>query len=49
MQELEAHGLHLDFDRLSLNPFGGVVARDVRVFNDEEHKQLLAAVDKITL
>lgn len=49
MQELASHGLHLDFDRLSLNPFGGVVARNVQIFNDEDRKQLLAAVDKITL
>jgi hypothetical protein len=47
--ELERHGVHLDFEHLTINPFGGLVARGVRVFNDAGKKHLIAAVDRLNL
>lgn len=45
--QLEQRGLHVDFERLSLNLLGGLVAREVRLYNDSAREQLLAAVDRV--
>lgn len=47
--ELAQHGVHLDFRHLTINPFGGLVAREVRVFNDSRKQHLIAAVDRLNL
>lgn len=47
--ELDQRGIHLDFSNLTVDPVRGLVARNVRVFNDAERKQLVAAVDRISL
>jgi len=47
--ELAQHGVHLNFERLAINPFGGLVARGVRVFNDANKRHLVAAVDRLNL
>ena len=47
--ELAQHGVHLDFEHLTVNPFGGLVAQGVRVFNDASKQQLVAAVDRLNL
>lgn len=47
--ELALHGVHLDFEHLTINPFGGLVARGVKVFNDGSQKQLVASVDRLNL
>ncbi len=47
--ELALHGVQLDFEHLTINPFGGLVARGVRVFNDAEKKHLIVAVDRLNL
>lgn len=47
--ELARHGVQADFERLTLNPFGGLVARGVRVFNDARKIHLVAAVDRLHL
>lgn len=47
--ELARHGVQAEFERLTLNPFGGLVARGVRVFNDERKIHLVAAVDRLHL
>ena len=49
IKEMAGRGLHLDFDRLILNPIGGIVARDVQVFADADHKQVLVAIDRLNL
>ena len=49
IKEMAAHGLHLDFSRLVLNPVGGIVASDVRVFDDADHKRVLVAMDRLNL
>lgn len=47
--EMAQHGVHMDFEQLTINPFGGLVARGVKVYNDVEKKQLVAAVDRLDL
>ncbi|MBK8040081.1 MAG: hypothetical protein IPK22_23560 [Verrucomicrobiaceae bacterium] len=47
--ELAKHGVFLDFDRLMISPFGGLMAREVRLFNDRERQQQLASVDSLHL
>jgi hypothetical protein len=47
--ELALHGVQLDFEHLTINPFGGLVARGVRVFNDAEKKHLIVAMDRLNL
>lgn len=49
IKEMAARGLHLDFSKLILNPIGGIVASDVRVFTDAEHRQVLVAMDRLNL
>lgn len=48
-RELARVGVHLDFQSLSVNPFGGLVAKDVKVFNDATHQHIVAAVDHLNL
>ena len=48
-EELARHGVHLDFGSLTINPFGGLIAKKVRVFNDETRRHLVAAVDRLEL
>jgi hypothetical protein len=47
--QLAERGLHLDFERLVLNPFGGLIAREVRIFSGADHQRVLAAVDRMNL
>lgn len=47
--QMAKEGLHLDFDRLVLNPFSGIVAREVKVFSSADRQQVLAAVDRLNL
>lgn len=49
VEQLEERGVHLDFDGVSLNPLGGLVARNVRMFNDVERQHLVASVDRLNL
>lgn len=47
--ELLRLGVHLDFASLTINPFGGLVAREVKIYNDATHQHLVAAVDRMNL
>jgi hypothetical protein len=47
--ELAQHGVHLNFERLTINPFGGLVAEGVKVFNDASKEHVVAAVDRLNL
>lgn len=47
--ELSRMGVHLDFESLTINPFGGLVAREVKIYNDATHRHLVAAVDRLNL
>ncbi|MFV1994250.1 MAG: AsmA-like C-terminal region-containing protein [Verrucomicrobiales bacterium] len=48
-KEFEKHGIEATIGRLTLDPFQGLVARDVHFYQDETRKSLLAAVSRITL
>lgn len=47
--QLAERGLHMDFKKLLLNPFGGLIAKDVRVFSDADRSHVLASVDRLNL
>lgn len=47
--ELAKHGVFLDFDRLTVSPFGGLMAKEVRLFNDRSRQHQIAAVDGLHL
>ncbi|OYW30201.1 MAG: hypothetical protein B7Z47_03880 [Chthoniobacter sp. 12-60-6] len=47
--ELAQHGVHLNFEHLTVNPFGGLVAKGVKVFNDASKEHVVAAVDRLNL
>lgn len=47
--ELAQHGVHLNFEHLTVNPFGGLVARGVKVFNDASRQHIVASVDRLNL
>lgn len=47
--ELAQRGLYLDFSKLRINPVGGIVAHDVRIFTGAERKHVLADVDHLIL
>lgn len=49
IDRMAERGVYLQFARLTVDPFRGLVARDVEVFNDEHRKQLVAAVDRVIL
>jgi hypothetical protein len=49
VRQLAERGLHLEFKRLVLNPFGGLIAREVKIFNGPGHDRVLAAVDRLHL
>ena len=45
--ELAKHGVFLDFERLTIDPFGGLVAKEVRLFNDSTRANEIAKVDRL--
>ncbi|WP_395737911.1 hypothetical protein [Prosthecobacter sp.] len=47
--ELAQHGVHLNFEHLTINPFGGLVAEGVKVFDDARKQHVVAAVDRLNL
>ena len=49
VDQLAERGIHMDLGRVSLNPVGGLVARDVKWYNDEDRKHLVASVDRVNL
>ena len=49
IQQLDVRGVYVDFDRLTIDPFRGLVARNVHVFNDQARHQLVAKVERVNL
>lgn len=47
--EFEKRGMHATIRRLTLDPLNGLIARDVLVFEDPEHKILLMSINKVAL
>ncbi len=48
-KEFEKYGIEASIGKLTLDPFQGLVARDVMFFEDASRRSLLAAVSRITL
>ena len=49
IKELAARGLHLDFSKLVVNPIGGISASQVKVYEDADHRQVLAEIDHLNI
>ncbi|MFZ4763664.1 MAG: hypothetical protein ACOYMN_01820 [Roseimicrobium sp.] len=49
IEQFEQRGVYLTFDKLTLDPFEGLVARDIRFFLDKPRQVLLAKVDRLHL
>jgi len=48
-REFAAQGIELSMGRLTLDPLHGLVAHDVRLYEDEDREQVLAEIDRIDL
>jgi hypothetical protein len=48
-EELRKHGLEVTIRRLTLDPFRGLVARDVRIFDYKKRENTLAVISEISL
>ena len=49
MQEFEKRGIDAEIEKLTIDPFQGLVARNVKIYADKKNKPLLASIDNITL
>ena len=49
MEEFEKRGIDAEIEKLTIDPFQGLVARNVRIYADEKNKPLFASIDNITL
>ncbi len=49
MEEFEKRGLYITLERLTLDPLEGLVGRGVNLYQDKEHKLMLAQADHLTL
>ena len=49
MEEFEKRGIDAEIEKLTIDPFQGLVARNVRIYADKKNKPLLASIDNITL
>lgn len=47
--EFRAQGIEITFNKLTVDPFHGFVARDVSIFDANDHQRVLAAIDHLTL
>ena len=48
-EELAKHGVEASIRRLTLDPFRGLIAQDVRVFNTGDRSKLLASISEVAL
>lgn len=49
IEQFKHRGVYLTLDRLTLDPFEGVVARGITVFQDADRKSVVAEVDRLHL
>src|SRR5438552_19216498 len=49
VQELHKHGVEASVRRLTLDPFRGLIARDVRIYDYKKREKTLALVSEISL
>jgi hypothetical protein len=48
-KEFARYGLYIDIGKITLDPFRGLIARDVQIFNNEQEENLLAEVNQVSL
>lgn len=48
-EAFQERGIELELERLTLDPVQGLVARDVRIFEDESRQRVMALIDRVTL
>jgi hypothetical protein len=48
-QEFRKRGVELSVTRLTLEPFRGIVARQVRIYDKRDRKRVVAVVDEVRL
>lgn len=49
MEAFQERGIELELERLTLDPVQGLVARDVRIFEDASRQRVMAVIDRVTL
>src|SRR3954469_7301147 len=49
IEQFEKRGIYLTLDRLTLNPMEGLVARNIRVYQDKNHTIQIADVDRLNV
>ena len=49
MAKMEEKGFHVQFSRFGLHPIDGLVARDVKIFTDEDRRHILMTIDRLNL
>ena len=49
VEELHKHGVEASVRRLTLDPFRGLVAKDVRIFDYKNHENTIAEISRISL
>jgi hypothetical protein len=48
-KEFARYGLYIDIGKITLDPFRGLIARDVQIFNNEQEENLLAEINQVSL
>ncbi|MEZ5301672.1 MAG: hypothetical protein R3F11_13625 [Verrucomicrobiales bacterium] len=48
-EEFAAHGIEATIGKLTIDPLEGLVARDLRVYEDKDHERLLASISQMAL
>jgi len=49
VEELHKHGVEASVRRLTLDPFRGLVAKDVRIFDYKNHENTIAEISRVSL
>src|ERR1700739_1441004 len=48
-KEFARYGLTIDIGKITLDPYRGLIARDVQIFNNEQEQNLLAEINQVSL
>ena len=48
-KEFARYGLTIDIGKITLDPFRGLIARDVQIYNNEHQESLLAEINQVSL
>lgn len=48
-KEFARYGLYIDIGKITLDPFRGLIARDVQIFDNQQEENLLAEINQVSL